>query len=95
MNTTVFGIVSSQALTNYAPCLFKCVITWGKQTRVNEGEADINRRSAPAGRQKQITVTSSEGAGANHFCKKWRCQGNEQKAGEVTVCRCIPQGFTR
>lgn len=26
-------------------------------------------RSAPAHRQKQITVTSSEGAGANHFCK--------------------------
>lgn len=36
---------------------------------MNEGVAAINRRSAPACRQKQITVTSSEGAGANHFCK--------------------------
>lgn len=62
---------------------------------MNKGVAGINRRSAPARRQKQITVTSSEGAGANHFCKTWRYQGNGQKAGEVTVCRCIPQGFTR
>lgn len=36
---------------------------------MNEGVAGINRRSAPARRQKQITVTSSEGAEANLFHK--------------------------
>ena len=29
------------------------------------------------------------------FVKTWRYQGNGQEAREVTVCRCIPQGFTR
>lgn len=59
---------------------------------MKEGVSGINRGSAPARRQKQITVTSSEGAGAN---QTWRYQGTGQEAGEVTVCRCIPQGFTR
>lgn len=36
---------------------------------MNEGVAGINRRSASARCQKQITVTSSEVAEANHFCK--------------------------
>ena len=39
------------------------------RTGATEGVAGINRGSAPACPQKQITVTSSEGAGANHFCK--------------------------
>lgn len=45
----------------------------------------LNRRSAPARREKQITVTSSGGAGASHFCKSLRYRGNVQEAGEVTV----------
>lgn len=36
---------------------------------MNEGAAGINTRSAPACRQKQITVTSAEGARAKHFYK--------------------------
>lgn len=29
------------------------------------------------------------------FVKTWRYHGNGQEAREVTVCRCIPRGFTR
>lgn len=30
--------------------------------------------------QKQITVTSSERAGANHLCKTWKYQESRQEA---------------
>lgn len=41
------------------------------EAELYEEVAGINRRSAPACSQKQITVTSSEGAEANHFSKTW------------------------
>lgn len=78
----MFGIVQSQALMiiNYV-CSTVLIL---RHDGVEEG-VGLNRRSAPARHEKQITVTSSGGAGANHFCKSMRYQGNVQEAGEVTV----------
>lgn len=53
------------------------------------GEPSSSIKSAPACRQKQITVTSSGGAEANHyfffFVKSGRYQENGQESRELTV----------
>lgn len=78
VTASLFGIASSQVLSNTALRSSVLYLEGGDESK-RGSVASINRRSAPARSQKQITVTSSEGAGANHFCKTWKYPG--ERAG--------------
>lgn len=69
-NNQVHALVSPLTVSNYA--LFVC---HEKQSKVKKGAPGNNIKSAPACRQKQITVTSSGGAEAK-FVKSGRYYRN-------------------
>lgn len=82
VNTIMFSVVQSQALTaiNHVCSTVLYHVAWWSE-RGNRAQHKV----CPCCCEKQITVTSSGGAGANHFSKSLRYQGNVVEAGEVTV----------